>query len=142
MIYDYTMIATEQQLFSFIKENFIHDLDPTTLSNSRYDCYSSTYKMDIELKCRRKHYDELIIERKKYNALMERSKTYDTVPVYINSTPKGVWGFYLQQYEIEWSHRDLPKVTDFANKQTISKEIGYLKVSEGVDLIHLLSSSI
>ena len=40
----------------------------------------------------------LIIERKKYDSLMERSTTYGTIPVYINSTPKGVWGFYLQQY--------------------------------------------
>jgi hypothetical protein len=72
---------------------------------------------------------------------MERSKTYGTIPVYINSTPKGVWGFYLQQYEVEWSRRDLPKQTDFSDRQTISKEVGYLKVSEGVDLILLLSSS-
>jgi hypothetical protein len=141
MTYDYQEIASEQQLFAFIKKNFIQDLNPTKFTNSRYDCYSSEYNLDIELKCRRKHYDELIIERKKYVSLMERSKTYGTIPVYINSTPKGVWGFYLQQYEVEWSRRDLPKQTDFSDRQTISKEVGYLKVSEGVDLILLLSSS-
>ena len=94
--------------------------------------------MDIELKCRRKHYEGLIIEKGKYDALMHRCKTYGTIPVYINSTPEGVWGFYLQQFNLVWEHRDLPKQTDFSRREKISKEISYLPVLEGIDLLSLL----
>jgi len=72
MTYEYEEIANEQQLFNFINKHFIKDLKPSELPTSRFDCYSEKYKLDIELKCRRKHYDELIIERGKYDALMHR----------------------------------------------------------------------
>ena len=141
MIYEYKQFASEQQLYDFIQEYFIVDLKPSETSTSRYDCYSKRYKLDIELKCRRKHYEGLIIEKGKYDALMKRCKTNGTIPVYINSTPKGVWGFYLRNYDLKWEYRDLPKKTDFADRQTISKEISYLPISEGVDLLLLLSFS-
>lgn len=140
MTYKYNQFATEQQLFNFLKANFISDLKPTKKLTSIHDCYSIEYNLDVELKCRRKHYDDLIIEKKKYKSLMDRCRDFGTIPVYINSTPKGVWGFYLQNLEIKWEHKNLPKKTDFADRRTISKEIGYLKVSEGVDLVLLLSS--
>ncbi len=138
MTYDYKQFANEQQLFDFIKDNFINDLNPSEYSTSRYDCFSERYQMDIELKCRRKHYEGLIIEKGKYDALMHRCKTYGTIPVYIKSTPEGVWGFYLQQFDLVWEHRDLPKQTDFSRREKISKEISYLPVLEGIDLLSLL----
>lgn len=141
MTYDYKQFANEQQLFDFIKDNFIKDLHPSEYSTSRYDCFSERYQMDIELKCRRKHYEGLIIEKGKYDALMNRCKTYGTTPVYINSTPEGVWGFYLEQFDLVWEHRDLPKQTDFSRREKISKEISYLPVLEGIDLLSLLNKS-
>ena len=100
MIYEYKQIASEQQLFEFVKDNFINDLQPSETSTSRYDCFSEKYQMDIELKCRRKHYEGLIIEKGKYDALMKRCQTHGTTPVYINSTPNGVWGFYLEHFDL------------------------------------------
>ena len=138
MIYEYSQFASEQQLFDFIKKYFIKDLLPTKKSAARYDCYSQNYKMDVELKRRRKHYDELIIEKGKYDALMDRCELFGTTPVYINSTPEGVWGFYLEQFDLVWEHRDLPKQTDFSRREKISKEISYLPVLEGIDLLSLL----
>lgn len=143
MTYEYTQFATEGQLFQFIKDNFIPDLIPSDNPTSRYDCYSSTFRSHIELKCRRKHYDELIIEKGKYDAMMNRCKTEGTIPIYVNSTPKGVWAFYLDGLakKIEWEHRDLPRQTDFSRRETISKEIGYLNIEDGKDLLFLLDES-
>ena len=138
MTYDYQEIANEQQLFDFINKYFIKDLEKSEKTTSRYDCYSDRYKLDIELKCRRKHYDELIIEKGKYDALMHRCELHGTIPVYINSTPKGVWAFYLKKHTLDWEHRDLPKQTDFTDRQTISKEIGYLDTTKGINLLALL----
>ena len=102
------VITSEKQLFSFIQERFILDLQPTVSKTSRYDCFSESFKMDIELKCRRKHYDDLLIEKKKYDSLMERSAKHNTIPVYIK----------------------------------ILKEVGYLNVNEGTDLLPLLSPTL
>jgi len=39
---------------------------------------------------------------------------------------------------LEWEHRDLPKKTDFNDRQTVSKEVGYLDTSKGINLLSLL----
>jgi len=141
MTYDYSQFANEQQLFDFIKDNFRSDLISSDNPTSRYDCYSEKFKSHIELKCRRKHYDELIIEKGKYDAILKRCNDEGTIPIYINSTPKGVWAFYLIGIKIKWEHRDLPKQTDFSRRETVSKEIGYLNIKKGKDLLSLLNKS-
>lgn len=124
----------EKGLYSWLQKNFIPDLELCSVKTSRYDCYSTHYKLDIELKCRRTHYDELIIEKGKYDALMSRCKKHGTTPVYINSTPKGIWAFYIAKIDIKWENRLLPKETDFSDNTFINKKIGYLPVSMGIKL--------
>ena len=87
------MFIKEQQLFNALKESFMPDLKKSDDPMARYDCYSIIHNIDIELKCRRKHYDDLLIEKKKYDALLLRALNFGTDPVYINSTPSGVWVF-------------------------------------------------
>jgi len=130
--------CTEEKLFEWIKSNFIEDLSLTKKPYSRYDCYSEKFNLDIELKCRRKHYDNLIIEKKKYDALIHRCNTYNTIPIYINSTPKGVWAFYIADIRMMWEQKMLPAQTDFSDKSFIDKTISYLRLESGVDLMELL----
>jgi len=127
-------IKSEKQLFNYLKTNFISDLERTTIAIARYDCYSHHHNLDIELKCRRTHYDKLLIEQKKYDALMKRATNFDTIPVYINSTPKGVWAFYIAEYNFSWEQKSLPITTEFGKKSHVPKTISYVTVSEGIDL--------
>lgn len=101
---------------------------------SKYDCYSEKYKLDIELKCRRAHYDNLLIEWIKYDALMQRAQNFNTKPLYINYTPAGIWAFYLSEFSPEWEDRDMPRTTDFSNNGRISKRVGYLSIDKGKKL--------
>jgi hypothetical protein len=133
------MIYKEEELYVFLRDNFITDLKKTKLTTSRHDCYSTEFNLDIELKCRRTHYDSLLIEKKKYDALMDRTKLLNTIPVYINSTPKGVWGFYLAEFSLKWETKSLPMQTDFNKRMWVDKEISYLKISEGINLTKLVS---
>ena len=121
---------SERQLFEFVK-TMLRDLKMSEYKFSKYDCYSETYKMDIELKCRRTHYDDLLIEWAKYDALMQRAIKFQTRPVYINSTPIGIWVFYLDDQYIQWEERDMPRTTDFNNNEKISKKVGYLNINNG-----------
>jgi hypothetical protein len=131
----YSVPTKEIDLFNFVKENFISDLQMSEVKYSRFDCYSLLYHMDIELKCRRTHYDDLLIERSKHDALLERSIKFSTRPVYINSTPLGVWAFYISHIRIKWEEKDLPRNTDFGDQGKIKKEIGYLNIEDGIKLM-------
>jgi len=66
----------------------------------------------------------------KYNALMYRAKVSGGQPLYINSTPQGVYAFNLNDIDIEWSDRSLPKQTDFKDNNFINKRVGYLNISK------------
>lgn len=139
MKYNYTQFNTEKQLFNFLKTNFISDLVQTS-STARFDCYSNAFKLNIELKCRKKHYNELMLEKKKYDSIMERSESLGMLPVYVNSTPLGVWAFYLLRKEYDWSVRSLPTTTNW-NSKKIDKEVTYLNISQGIDLLSILPLS-
>jgi len=138
MTYEYTQFIKEQELFDFIKKYFIKDLLPSDNPTSRYDCYSPLFRSHIELKCRRKHYTKLIIEKSKYDAMMERCDKEGTIPIYINSTPRGVWAFYLTGIKFKWEERSLPSQTDFAKTHHIKKIVSYLDTTKGKDLLFIL----
>jgi len=122
---------TPEQLFNIVKITHVPDLKWSDTYNAKVDCYSERYKMDIELKCRNKHYDELMIEKDKYDSLMQRSSRYNTTPIYINSTPKGVFVFNLGAVpEPQWKDKGgLPTTSHFNNKTLIVKTVGFLPIN-------------
>ena len=129
------MFIKEQQLFEALKNSFIPDLEKSENPMARYDCYSLAHNIDIELKCRRRHYDDLLIEKKKYDALLLRASNFGTDPVYINSTPSGVWVFRLTVVpEPEWETRGMPKTSEFRQRQFIDKVVGYYNVVKGTEI--------
>lgn len=133
------VIADENHLYELLRQHIIPDLTPSKVQMSRYDCYSLDHNVDIELKCRKKHYDDLLIEKKKYDALIDRSNTHGTNPVYINSTPKGVWAFRLQELnEPAWEERGMPKTSEFRQRHFITKVVGYYNIVDGKDITKLL----
>ena len=91
--------------------------------------------MFIELKSRKTHYPELLIEEMKYQALVEAAGMRSLSPWYINATPEGIWGFDLGKLpEPAGADKWLPNTTEFSNKSNRNKLVGFLKVSDGVVL--------
>ena len=121
-------IMVEKDLFEYLKERVYPDLVMSTSPISRWDCYSPVRQHRIELKCRRKHYDELVIEKAKFFALWDRATDNFDAPIYINSTPKGVYRWNLFFQNPYWVKKYLPKTTDFSNTNKITKEIAMLPV--------------
>ena len=129
------MFANEKQLFDALLESFIPDLKPSEEPTSRYDCYSLAHNIDIELKCRKRHYDELLIEKKKYDSLILRASNFGTSPVYINSTPLGVWAFRLLDIDQPtWETRGMPKTSEFSQRHFIDKVVGYYHIDIGSNI--------
>ena len=113
----------EAELFEALKAEF-PDLTPLSATD-RVD--GVTHDAYIELKCRRTHYDRLMIEKKKWDYLAEIRARTGARTLYINSTPKGIYQFDLGAISApEWLLRVLPTKTDFAGSEQIEKEVGFL----------------
>lgn len=124
----------EKELFEFLKQNYLPDLTMSEEAFSHWDCFSAQHAFEIELKCRLTHYDELLIEKLKYDALMARAAKYQTNPIYINSTPKGIWVFRIAGIKIEWIKKQLPATTEFKRRHWVEKEVGFIHIRDGKEL--------
>jgi hypothetical protein len=120
----------EQKLFDYLVNCCYSDLVKARKQMSRWDCYSPLTLHRIELKCRSKHFDGLLIEKKKFDALTEKCKDNLDIPIYINSTPSGVFRFNLYNVEPNWQVGYFGKTTQFSNNNKIPKEIAYLNVND------------
>lgn len=119
----------ENKLFQLLKQNLIPDLEKTDLFNPK-DCTSASLELSIELKCRRYHYDYLLLEKSKYDNLIKNKKVR-----YICSTPKGIFSFNLKKLKnIVWFNEYLPATTDFHNTDKIYKQVTFLNISDAVDI--------
>lgn len=120
----------EQDLFNYLVDCCYPDLVKARKQMSRWDCYSPDTRHRIELKCRGKHYDTLLIERKKYDALINKANDNYDEPIYINSTPKGIYRFNLYFVIPKWEIQYHNKTTEFYNKNKIPKEIAMLSIKD------------
>ena len=116
----------ENELFEYLKD-FIPDIKFIG-GSSIWDCTSEIFNSRIELKCRPTHYSTMLIEKKKYDSLINSGKN----PLYINSTPKGIYLWKLDEHDINWKTEKHNKTTEIPNgsREKIDKEVGYLKIAD------------
>lgn len=124
---------TEQGLFDYIKATYLDDLEKSEHVYEYIDATSNGYRLTIELKCRHTHYDELILEKDKYESLVNRANDLGFTPFYINSTPKGIYAFNLRIIKVTWITKRLPSST-VDNGPAIDKEVALLHIDKAVKL--------
>ncbi len=125
----------ENDLFNWLKENVYSDLVKSKNPLSRWDCYSPNTGHRIELKCRKKHYSTLLLEKKKYDAMILECEKHLDIPIYINSTPEGIYSFNLNKIcpTFEVNNKN-PATTQFYNNNRVEKEVTYLEINEALKL--------
>ena len=123
----------EQSLFDYIKATYLEDLEKSEHVYEYIDATSNGYRLTIELKCRHTHYDELILEKDKYESLVNRANDLGFTPFYINSTPKGIYAFNLRIIKVTWTTKRLPSST-VDNGPAIDKEVALLHIDKAVKL--------
>lgn len=124
----------EQELFDWLKSGFLPDLEKSVGDYDGFDCISTEKKMFIELKSRKTHYPELLIEKMKFDFLVSEASKLSLTPWYINYTPEGVFAFDLSSPSVssmEWAEKWLPATTEFPNKNNKMKMVGFIKVELG-----------
>lgn len=121
----------ESELFDFLKQNYIEDLTLSEDKFSRWDCTSERYKYRIELKCRNKHYNELLLEKDKYFAMINSYLDTNYRPLYINSTPNGIFVFDLSKITPSWiTDNRMPKTTEFEQTDRVEKTYALISILE------------
>lgn len=129
------MLLKEAELFEYLKEFYYPDLEMSSDKYSKHDCISEVSGLYIELKSRNTHYDDLLIEKIKYDAILEHASALNYKPHYINSTPSGIWSFDLSvMKQPVWEDKWLPAKTEFPSGGNKTKVIGYLHINEGKQL--------
>lgn len=127
-------MKTELELFNYLKTECYPDLLKQENQYSLFDCTSEIENEFIELKCRLKHYNDLMIEKAKYERICNLSLKYGFKPVYINSTPLGIYKFCLTGKKTNWTVELCPATTQFGNTEKIIKEVGYLPIEKSITL--------
>jgi hypothetical protein len=124
----------EKDLFEWLNQNHYNTLVNSKNPISRWDCYDIETRNRIELKCRRTHYNTLLLEKSKYDALIKESNKHLDIPIYINSTPNGIYLFNLLEVELNWFIKSLPATTEFEKRMWIKKEVAELKIEQAIKL--------
>lgn len=125
---------TEAELFNYIKGRYLEDLVKSEHQYEYHDCTSTLYRLHIELKCRHRHYEDLIIEKDKYEALTQEAERLGFTPFYVNATPKGIYAFNLKKTKVTWTVKKLPAKTEFDSGGQVDKTVALLPVAEAVQL--------
>ena len=98
----------------------------------RWDAESDKYL--AELKCRRTHYEDQIIEYDKFMEVKKEADKQGKEFLYCVSSPEGVYIFNInklceEDYNFKWEDRGLPATTDFTNTNHKTKRVGYIDCS-------------
>lgn len=127
----------EKKLFKLLKQYLFSDLIDLNEEDqySPVDWYQPSTNEHYECKCRNEHYSALVIEKKKYIQMLEYEK-----PIYLNSTPKGIFGFYLKELEEPvWADKLMNRTFEFGERVYIPKDSGMILISKcHFQLDHLL----
>ena len=122
----------EQTLFDYLKSKYWEDLTQSKDKYSFYDCFSELTKTRIELKCRKRHYPNLLIEKDKYFKLVKRYIEQNEIPLYINSTPEGVYAFDLRIIKPTWTtDKRMPQTTEFDIINKVEKTYALINIEQG-----------
>lgn len=118
---------SEPELIIYLQKNYVPDLKKNKDEYDPIDCSSEMYQMGIELKCRNRVYDDMLIEKKKFQHLMDCGKSR-----YICSDDSGIYSFNVKKIpEPQWFEMSLPETTQFNRKKYVNKIVGLIPKKYG-----------
>lgn len=93
----------------------------------------------IEVKVRSKHFNRLLLEKRKYNSLKKLKKieeeAFNNVNIiYLNFTPQGTYLFNLTDKRFNWESLYANKCTIRSREDKVEKLVTFLDVNDGIDM--------
>ena len=105
---------------------------PLEAAEDRYSRFDAINHKEIaEIKFRKKHYAETLIEFDKYAFNSMYGKIWNRDFLYIVGDPTGVYVFNitllnLENYDFRWDRRKMPEMTEFESSGSVKKIVGFI----------------
>ena len=133
----YLANLTEQDLFSLFQKRYADIIDLNVDNEfAPLDWYIPSLDTYIEAKCRKKDYPTIFVEKDKWDQMKQVERCW-----YVNSTPRGIYAFVLQEIEEPLFRERLMEKSQQFNGQGeyILKTVGELVLRDcKMQLDHLL----
>ena len=119
-----------------------YNFEPMDDKFSRYDAFDKEHGIMLEIKCRKTHYSDTIIEKRKYDWNKEFAEKHNLQFWYAVSMPDINHGSVVyvfdpanmesdeEGYDFKWHTKKLPQNTEFQRSDWIDKEVGYLHIDD------------
>jgi hypothetical protein len=107
---------TNDELFALVQANLYEDSAPCPNTDSHY--ISEEYGLYFQVRCRVEHHDTVMLDKAGYELLIQNANDNGLVPLYICSTPVGIWEFNLALV-----------------KPTLDKTMAYLAIDKGKPIL-------
>ena len=137
-------MMNEKKLIELLNTNENYNFVAMDDKFSRYDAFDKDKGIMLEIKCRKKHYPDTMLEKIKYDWNKEFSKEHDFEFLYAVSMPQGKTDkhrLYIfdpvameeeDEYDFKWHIKKLPENTEFRGSNWIDKEVGYLHIDDAL----------
>lgn len=133
---------TEESVIELLNTSPMFNFEKMNGKFSRYDAFDTENGLMLEIKCRKKHYDDTMLEKMKYDWNKKYAKENDLEFYYCVTMPhpKGT-AVYLfdplameeeDEYDFKWHTKKLPEKTEFCGSKWVDKEVGYLHVDDAL----------
>lgn len=127
-------ILTEDTLISYLNSEALSEF---VLCQDEYSVYDAEEERYIaELKIRKKHYPDCLIEFDKYRNNLEYSGEIDKEFLYVVATTTDIYVFNVTKltdngYDFKWEWKNLPRNSEFGGyADKIDKQIGYINIKD------------
>jgi len=133
---------TEESVIALLNKSPMFNFEKMDNKFSRYDAFDTESGIMLEIKCRKRHFDDTLLEKMKYDWNKEFAKENDFGFYYCVTMPhpKGT-AVYLfdplaledeDEYDFKWHTKKLPAKTEFGRSNWIDKEVGYLHIDDAL----------
>ena len=129
------MKKEEKKIVNFLNIYSNYPIKECEDEYNRFDAYNSI--SIIELKYRKKHYDQTMIEFDKFSYNHMYSKLINKSFIYIVRMMDFVYIFDINKlveegYNFNFNWRDLPKTTEFFSDKNTKKFVGYIDIEKAI----------
>ena len=129
-----TGILTEDTLITYLNSKALSEF---VLCQDEYSVYDAEEDRYIaELKIRKKHYPDCLIEFDKYSNNLEYSGEIDKEFLYVVATSTDIYVFNITNlsnkgYDFNWQWKNLPRNSEFGGyTDKIDKQVGYINIRD------------
>ena len=119
-----------------------YNFEPMDDKFSRYDAFDKEHGIMLEIKYRKTHYPDTIIEKMKYDWNKKFAEDHNLEFWYAVAMPDRKRGSVVyvfdpvnleeeeDGYDFKWHIKKLPQNTEFQRSDWIDKEVGYLHIDD------------